>query len=94
MPSVSAWFKGLVRMKVRKNSYQQAFGSPAGRAVLEDLAPFCRARQSTFRESEREHCVLEGRREVWLRIMSHLGLSEEELMDLYSGMQRPTTEEE
>lgn len=52
--------------------------------VLEDLAHFCRANESTFHPDPRTHAVLEGRREVWLRIQHHLNLSDEELWELYS----------
>jgi hypothetical protein len=50
--------------------------------VLKDLAEFCRANSSTFQEDARVHAVLEGRREVWLRIQKYLKLSPDELWDL------------
>lgn len=52
-------------------------------AVLTDLARFCRAHESTFLADPRAHAVLEGRREVWLRIAKHLNLSQEELWKVY-----------
>lgn len=57
-----------------------------------DLARFCRADQSTFHADARVHAVLEGRREVWLRIQEHLRLSDEELFTLYNG-QAPINKE-
>jgi hypothetical protein len=69
----------------RKRAYQLAFSSPAGQAVLVDLANFCRANETCFHEDARLHAALEGRREVWLRIQQHLGLSEEDLLKLYTG---------
>lgn len=45
--------------------------------VLSDLAKFCRANRSTFRPDSREHAVLEGRREVWLRIQNHINMDPE-----------------
>lgn len=36
--------------------------------VLTDLASFCRAHDTTFHTDERTHAMLEGRREVFLRI--------------------------
>lgn len=50
--------------------------------VLADLARFCRAHESTFHPDARVHAQMEGRREVWLRITEHLGLSPEELLNL------------
>lgn len=47
--------------------------------VLADLAKFCRATDSTFVTDARAHALLEGRREVWLRISEHLNLTVEEL---------------
>jgi hypothetical protein len=51
--------------------------------VLEDLAKFCRAHESTFHAEERVAGRLDGRREVWLRIQQHLQLSEDALWKLY-----------
>lgn len=51
--------------------------------VLQDLAKFCRANETTFHEDPRAHAVLEGRREVWLRIQNYLQLTPDELWELY-----------
>ena len=67
----------------RKTAYQQAFGSPAGKAVLDDLAVFCRARETCVVIGDRDRTyVLEGRREVYLRAQQYLELSPEELVAL------------
>lgn len=68
----------------RKRAYCQTFGgdSEAVKAVLVDLAFFCRANQTTFHEDPRAHALLEGRREVYLRIKQHLELSDDELFEL------------
>lgn len=50
--------------------------------VLKDLAKFCRAHQTAFHADARMHAVLEGRREVWLRIQEFLNLPIEELYNL------------
>lgn len=71
----------------RKRNYQLALLSPAGQAVLIDLAKFCRANETCFHEDPRLHAALEGRREVWLRIQQHLHLSSDQLATLYSGRQ-------
>lgn len=52
--------------------------------VLLDLAKFCRAHDTTFDADPRQHAVLEGRREVFLRIQRHIHLTEDQLMDLHS----------
>lgn len=69
----------------KKISYQNVFSkdSEATKAVLADLAKFCRANETTFLPDQRAHAVLEGRREVWLRIQSYLRLSTDELYNLY-----------
>ena len=69
----------------RQYNYQKTFRSPTGDAVLRDLATFCRANASTFHEDARLHAVAEGRREVWLRLQSHLQLTPDELWRLTSG---------
>jgi hypothetical protein len=69
----------------RKRTYQLAFKSPAGQQVLTDLAKFCRANDTTFHSDPRLHAVLEGRREVWLRIANHLNLTTDQLYALYMG---------
>ena len=74
-------------LQSRQASYRRVFSPeiPGSQEVLKDLAKFCRANQSTFLPDARGHAVLEGRREVWLRIQQHLNLSEEELWRLTSG---------
>lgn len=70
-----------------KRAYQLTFrkDQPSDMAVLMDLARFCRAHESTFAADPRVAANLDGRREVWLRITNYLGLSEEQLLALYSG---------
>lgn len=67
----------------RKRAYQQTFASPVGKEVLADLAKFCRANDTCFNPNHDIGLMLEGRREVWLRIQSHLGLSPEQLVELF-----------
>jgi hypothetical protein len=73
----AAW--GLLRR--RKADYRSI---PEG--VIADLAKFCRATKPTFHEDPRVHALLEGRREVFLRIMEHRNLPTEELYRLYGGV--------
>ena len=63
----------------RSQSYRKCFSGMSGERVLEDLAIFCRANETTFHPDARTEGVLQGRREVWLRISAHMNLSEKEL---------------
>lgn len=68
-----------------KTAYQLAFGSPAGRTVLQDLKPFCRARETCVVPGDRDKTlVLEGRREVYLRVQDILDLTPEQLVELFT----------
>lgn len=69
----------------RSVAYQNVFDlkSPYTHAVLKDLAKFCRAHESTFNADPRAHAILEGRREVWLRIQEYLNLNGDELFALH-----------
>ncbi len=79
-----------------KRDYIAAFGGPAGQDVLRDLAKFCRADQTCFTTDPRQHALLEGRREVWLRIQHYLNLTTEQIYALVNGqtIQLPTDEED
>ena len=87
MMKLEQFGKLLDFIRHRKRSYQLTFFSPAGNDVLIDLAKFCRANETCFHEDPRLHAVLEGRREVWLRIQEHLYLSSEDLAKLKAGHQ-------
>ncbi len=66
-------------------AYNQVFDkkSPNAQRVLKDLAVFCRAHDTTFHPDPRIHAVLEGRREVWLRIAEMLELTVEQNYQLH-----------
>lgn len=51
-----------------------------GEKVLADLARFCRANTTTFDKDARIHALLEGRREVFLRIAGFLGVDPQEAL--------------
>jgi phage-related baseplate assembly protein len=71
----------------RQRAYMLAFKTPAGKAVLDDLAVFCRANETCVVPGDRDRTyVLEGRREVFLRIQAHLDLA---LDDLFQRFTRP-----
>jgi hypothetical protein len=65
------------RIEALANAYRSVLGtdgqrSPAQMLVYADLARFCRAFRPTFVPDAREHALLEGRREVWLRMTDAL----------------------
>jgi len=70
---------------VRQADYLTVFNldSPQVQNVLRDLARFCRAHDTTFHQDQRIHALMEGRREVWLRIQEHLNLDSDKLWELY-----------
>lgn len=75
--------KAVAYLQRRRRAYITSFAGPVGALVLADLARFCRANESTFHPDERPHLLLEGRREVWLRIQQHLNLTDNELAAIY-----------
>ncbi len=66
----------------RKKAYQSLH-----EVGMADLAKFCRANETCFDPDPRIHAVLEGRREVYLRIKNHRDLSPEELAVLYKAIE-------
>lgn len=77
------WVAQRDRLARRKRAYQLCFQNPTQNAVLIDLAKFCRANETTFNADPRIHAALEGRREVFLRILQHINLDANQLMALY-----------
>jgi hypothetical protein len=68
----------------RQRAYRTVFvDGPATDRVLRDLARFCRANDSTFHADPRMHAVLEGRREVFLRVCKHLKLDTATFLKMY-----------
>lgn len=58
--------------------------SPYTTTVLEDLAKFCRGSESTFHADARLHALMEGRREVWLRIKEFLTHNADQMLEKHS----------
>ncbi len=89
--SREAFNKAVAQAKGRIGYKQRAYKSVFNKEnihlkeVLRDLGKFCRANVTTFNPDPRVHAALEGRREVWLRIVTHLKLSEDELFLLLGG---------
>lgn len=77
--------KILRLLRAKHFAYNQVFNkdSQFAKLVLKDLARFCRAHESTFHADPRRHALLEGRREVILRIGEYLQLSPDELFELH-----------
>ena len=79
----------LAWLRDRKTAYQLVFDmrQVPDRAVMEDLATFCRAAETCAVPGDHDRTMLlEGRREVWLRIQQHLQLTPEQLFVLYGGV--------
>lgn len=72
-------------MKERQRAYSEVFGNQnaANKLVLEDLKRFCRFSASTFHVEPAIHALLEGRREVILRIDDYCNMSIDELCNKY-----------
>lgn len=68
-------------------AYKQVFNleSEAVKTVLEDLAKFCRANETCFNADPRIHAVLEGRREVFLRLMEQVKLTPDHYWEIRKG---------
>ncbi len=75
----------LEALGLRSRAYFNIFRSPDGQIVLQDLAKFCRANETTSHETPTGMATLEGRRQVFLRIIEHLHKTPEELYELYGG---------
>jgi hypothetical protein len=67
--------------------------SQSALAVLEDLARYCHANVSTFRPDPRDHARLEGRREVYLYLISGMKLDQEQIAALTRQAQEETGHE-
>lgn len=75
-------------LRFRKRDYQLTFNMKSIHAqrVLVDLAKFCRADETcVVPGDQRMTDVLEGRREVFLRIQQHLRLPPDQLYAMYAG---------
>ena len=77
--------QALAFFSERQTAYRLAFNSPGGKAVLDDLKLFCRARETCVVPGDRDRTyVLEGRREVFLRIQDYLERMPEELVAMFT----------
>lgn len=69
----------------RQHAYRRTFDGPLAEEVLADLISFCRAHETTFHPDARVSALLEGRREVLLRILDHCNLTSEDLFEISTG---------
>lgn len=74
-------------LRNRKRAYSAVFSGKGEEGDIEfvmlDLAHFCRAYSTTFSESHARMSNAEGRREVYLRILDHVSLDHDTLMQRY-----------
>lgn len=69
-----------------RGAYRACFGNYAGERVMQDLVSFCRGVETCVIPNDRDKTlVLEGRREVLLRIYEHMNFRPEHLYILYDG---------
>jgi hypothetical protein len=86
---LKAPFEKLVeRLREKKKSYQGLFGNLLEADALRDLAWFCHAHHTTADMTKNVNhermLILEGRRQVWLRISEMLNLEPDEIVQLYT----------
>jgi hypothetical protein len=86
-------WRTLDHVRERRLNYQLAANQPATQQMLIDLATFCRANETCLVKDKNGAIdqtatfILEGRREVWLRIQAHLNLTSKQLFMLLTGRQ-------
>ena len=84
------WFDFFKRRGV---TYKLAANQPAFQDMLIDLGVFCRSNETCVvlddngKVDVERTLILEGRREVWLRIQNHTKLNAQQLFSLYTGRQ-------
>ena len=104
MTETSERLKLFEFIRRRKSQYKQAksanfaISAPATQNMLIDLADFCRAAETCVavdangKVDKERTLMLEGRREVWLRMQNHFNLTTEQLYRLATGQQFETGE--
>lgn len=72
-------------LRSRQEAYRRVFASSGDLdVVFGDLSRFCRGDRTAFDADPRVHALLTGRQEVWIRIMDHLRLPLDELIERYT----------
>ena len=69
----------------RRAAYREVFGANTEfvNRILTDLKRFCRMDESTFSPDQRVHAFLEGRKDVYYRMMRYLHSTEEEILNYH-----------
>lgn len=62
--------------------------------IVADLAELCFAGDTPFADTDRQTCLNLGRQQVWLHINRFLGLSQEQIEEIYVGRGFVLTNEE
>jgi hypothetical protein len=71
-------------------AYHVCFSSPSGQLALTDLVGFCRMMETIYAIGDPySTALLEGRRQVFLRIAQFAKLTEEEILQLRLGRINP-----
>lgn len=78
------------RLATVQQSYQLCLGSPAGKAMLEDLALMCRANESCFDPDARMHAYREGKRVAYIRLIDFRDMTIDELYAKYTTAAKET----
>lgn len=83
--------RGQALLHTRAGAYKTIFSgsNAAGNIIFRDLIGFCRGLDTTFHEDPRLHALLEGRREVLMRIAQHCNLSFDDLWAISDGRIEP-----
>ena len=63
-------------------AYQRLFKNSDGNTVIADLANYCAVNDTTYKGSTEHMLIMEGRRQVYLRIFGHTNLDAEEVFTL------------
>lgn len=77
----------------RRHVYTLTFRSIPGEEVLADLSRFCHANKTTAHPNRDLSLILQGRREVWLRIANHLHMTPDELYRVFEEGENPNVPE-
>jgi hypothetical protein len=72
-------------LRHRRDAYIRLFSTPDGDTVFADLRKFCRMEYAPWDADPRVHALLTGRFEVGRRILDHLDLTFDELVEKYTG---------
>ena len=92
-PEQEEEWRRFEKVKKRAINYKLASNEPAFQDMMMDLGLFCRARESCVALDKNGKVdvhmtfVLEGRREVYQRILDHCNLTSKELYALFTGRQ-------